>query len=71
MENFLIVLQLVSALLLIIFILMQQRGSGLSGIFGGSNDIYSAKRGAEKFLFKSTIILVVIFLGTGVIALVI
>ncbi|NCF75142.1 MAG: preprotein translocase subunit SecG [Xanthomonadaceae bacterium] len=70
MGNFLIVLQLVSSILLIIVILMQQKGSGLSGMFGGSNDIYRTKRGAEKFLFRSTIVLATIFLGAGVLALV-
>ena len=70
MENFLIILQLVSAVLLIAVILMQQKGSGLSGMFGGSNDIYSTKRGTEKFLFRSTIALAVIFLGAGIAALV-
>jgi preprotein translocase subunit SecG len=40
---------------------MQNRGSGLSGIFGGSNNVYMTKRGMEKTLFTSTIVLSIIF----------
>jgi len=69
MEKFLTILQIVSAVLLVITILMQQRGSGLSGIFGGSGDIYRSKRGIEKILFRSTVILAAVFLGSGVLIL--
>jgi preprotein translocase subunit SecG len=66
MSKFFTILQLVSALLLVVTILMQQRGSGLSGLFGGSGDVYRSKRGAEKMLFITTIVLAVLFLGSGV-----
>lgn len=49
------------AILLIIVILLQNRGVGLSGIFGGSDAVYMTKRGAEKILFIATIILAVLF----------
>ena len=65
MENFLIIAQIISAILLIAVILMQQRGSSLGGLFGGSGDIYRSKRGIEKTLFKATIALSIIFLGSG------
>lgn len=50
-------------ILLIITILLQQKGSGLGSAFGGGNDIYATKRGAEKFIFYSSIVLSVLFLG--------
>ena len=49
-----------------IAILMQRRGSGLSGTFGGSDNVYSTRRGIEKMLYVATIILAVIFLGISV-----
>ena len=49
--------------LLIIAILLQQRGGGLSSTFGGSAMEYSTKRGAEKVIFYATIVLTVLFLG--------
>lgn len=49
------VIQLVLAALLIAAILLQQKGSGLSGVFGGSSNIYSTKRGVDKILHTGTI----------------
>ncbi|HKL16939.1 MAG TPA: preprotein translocase subunit SecG [Patescibacteria group bacterium] len=56
--------QIVVSILLIIGILMQSRGGGLSSMFGGGGggDAYRTKRGAEKFIFRATIVLAVLFL---------
>ncbi|MGI6373837.1 MAG: preprotein translocase subunit SecG [Patescibacteria group bacterium] len=56
------VIQLVVATLLMVAILMQNRGSGLGGVFGGSGGVYLTKRGLEKKLFTATIVLAVIFI---------
>ena len=61
------IIQIVSAVLLIIAILLQNRGGGLGAAFGGEGNVYRAKRGAEKSLFIFTIILSVIFLATALI----
>jgi preprotein translocase subunit SecG len=53
--------QVVLAILLIITILLQQRGSGLGSAFGGSSNVYSTKRGVDKILFNATIVILVIF----------
>lgn len=63
LQSILNALQIVVALLLITTILLQSRGSGLSGVFGGDSAVYRTKRGAEKILFYSTIILSILFLG--------
>jgi preprotein translocase subunit SecG len=55
------IIQIVIAVLLILAILLQNRGVGLSGIFGGTGNIYRTKRGLEKKLFILTIILGVLF----------
>ena len=57
--------QVVLAVLLMASILLQSRGAGLSGIFGGANSIYRTKRGIEKTLFYSTIVLAALFFGTA------
>jgi preprotein translocase subunit SecG len=62
--------QLVVALLLIVAILLQNRGTGLGGVFGGSGSVYLTKRGLEKKLFIATIVLAVLFLGTSLAGLV-
>lgn len=58
------IIQVISAVLLIAAILMQQRGTGLGSAFGGGSEIYRTKRGVEKILFISTIVLSVLFLAS-------
>lgn len=57
------VLQIVLSALLILLIALQQKGAGMSGIFGGSSNVYSTKRGIDKVLHLTTIVLSVIFFG--------
>jgi len=59
------ILQIIISILLIIAILLQQRGSGLSSAFGGDSSIYRTKRGLEKSLHIFTIILAILFLVTA------
>jgi protein translocase SecG subunit len=62
--------QVVSAVLLIVCILLQQRGGGLGGTFGGSSLEYSTRRGVEKWLLYSTIVLIIVFVGVSLTRLV-
>lgn len=72
-ETLLSIAQIVLSLLLIGGILLQQRGAGLGGAFGGGevNQTYATRRGAEKLLFQGTIAVAVLFALTAIIALVI
>ena len=63
--NWIKISQLIIALLLILAILLQNRGTGLGGVFGGSGGVYLTKRGLEKKLFILTIILAVLFFLTS------
>ncbi|MFA4936772.1 MAG: preprotein translocase subunit SecG [Patescibacteria group bacterium] len=63
MEKIIQLSTIIVSILLIISILLQNRGAGLGGIFGGEGNIYRTKRGAEKVIFISTIVLSVIFFG--------
>ena len=60
MKSFLII-QIVIAFLLILAIILQNRGSGTGAIFGGGSQVFRAKRGAEKTLYYITIFLGVTF----------
>ena len=42
-------------------ILLQARGTGLSGTFGGESTAYRSRRGIERTLFRLTILLVIVF----------
>ena len=57
--------QIGSAVLLIVVILLQQRGEGLGGsVMGGSME-YSTRRGVQKGIFWAAIVLSVVFLATS------
>ena len=50
-----------SALLMIVSILLQQRGATLGAGFGSSGELYTTRRGVDKNLFEVTIVFAVIF----------
>lgn len=50
-----------SAVLMVVSILLQQRGASLGAGFGGSSELYTSRRGVDKNLFEATIVLAVIF----------
>lgn len=53
--------QIIVSILLVVVILLQERSSGLSGVFGGNSEFYHTRRGLEKIIFWSTIVLAVAF----------
>lgn len=65
--NYIGIAQIVISILLIAAILMQTRGAALSNVFGGEGGaLYHTRRGFEKVLFISTIVLAIFFVGLGV-----
>ena len=62
---------LVSAILIVALILLQQRGASLGAGFSGSGELNTKRRGLEKSLFVTTIVFVVIFVASIVLLLVI
>lgn len=50
-----------SGILMMLCILLQQRGASLGAGFGSSGELYTTRRGLDKNLFEATIILAVIF----------
>lgn len=59
-----------SALLMIIAILLQQRGASLGAGFGGSSELYTTRRGLDKNLFEVTIFLAITFVLSILVGLV-
>jgi len=54
MKSLLPLLQVVVGVLLIIFILVQQRGTALGSAFGGEGGFYGTLRGVQKKIFWLT-----------------
>ena len=59
--TFLQITTVVSAILMIVSILLQQRGASLGAGFGGSSELYTTRRGLDKNLFDVTIFFAVTF----------
>ncbi|MBT4722802.1 preprotein translocase subunit SecG [Candidatus Falkowbacteria bacterium] len=64
MSQTITIIQIVIAILLVILVLLQNKGGGLSGVFGGSETSgnFRTKRGLEKKLHILTIIFSILFL---------
>ncbi len=63
--------RIIISALLIASIILQARGSGAGMAFGGGGETYRSKRGVEKFLFYTTIVLAVLFAASSILALVV
>ena len=53
--------QIIVSIALVAAILLQARGTGLSGTFGGDSAVYRSRRGIERRLWQFTIVLLVLF----------
>lgn len=71
MEKTLSVIQIALSVLLMISILLQNRGAGLSAAFGGDMSGFYTKRGLEKFLFFATIVLGGLFIINAIATLIV
>ncbi len=71
MKRILFFLQIIIPSLLILFILLQQRGTALGAAFGGEGGFYIKRRGLEKKIFWGTVILATLFLAVSLIRIII
>jgi preprotein translocase subunit SecG len=62
MTSFLIISQIIVSILLVIFILLQSRGTALGSSFGQGGEFHGTKRGFQKTIFQATIVLGVLFI---------
>jgi preprotein translocase subunit SecG len=71
MANLIPIAQIVVAVLLMLLILLQQRGAGLGSAFGQSGGFYATQRGLQKKIYWATIVLAVAFVALAVANLII
>ena len=69
-ESILQITTIESAVLMMLAILLQQRGASLGAGFGGSSELYTTRRGFDKNLFEVTVVLAVVFVLSILIGLV-
>jgi len=65
MENFILLINIISAILLIIVILLQKSEGGALGL-GASQESFVSSRSASNFLSKTTGIIATIFIITSI-----
>lgn len=70
MNTFWSISQIILGLILIGLVLLQAKGSGLGSTFGGDLGFYRTKRGFEKLLFNTTILVTTLFLVTSILELI-
>ena len=61
-DGILQIVTLVSAILMILAILLQQRGASLGAGFGSTGELYTTRRGIDKNLYEVTIVFATIFI---------
>ncbi len=66
-------IQVVFALIIVLCVLLQQTGASLGGALGGDNfsATYHTRRGMEKYLFYTTIVVGILFAASSFMALII
>ncbi len=62
LDTILQIIMIGSGILMVLAILLQQRGATLGAGFGSSGELYTARRGVDKNLFEVTIVFAVIFI---------
>lgn len=63
--NFSLILQIItviSGILIIASVLLQARGASLGAGFGSSGELFTTRRGIDKNLFDTTVVLAIIFI---------
>ena len=65
MENFVLILNIILAILLIIVVLLQKSEGGALGL-GASQDSYISSRSAGSFLTKTTAVIAALFIITSI-----
>jgi preprotein translocase subunit SecG len=63
LSSALYIVEIIISIVLMIIILLQAKGSGFSGVFGGeTSQIYRTRRGLERRLFQFTIFMSATFI---------
>lgn len=70
MGNIFNYITLVSVVVMTILILLQTRGASLGAGFGGSGELFTARRGVDKTIYQVTIIVAIIFVGSLVLGII-
>lgn len=61
MKPFLLIVNMVLAVVIVALILLQGKGAGLGSAWGGGGELFQTRRGIEKVTLRLTVLFIVIF----------
>ena len=64
------IIEIIAAAILIVLVLLQMQGSGLSSSFGGTGGFYRSKRSIERLLMYATVVDAIVFAVISIILLI-
>ena len=64
------IITVVAACLMVLMILLQSRGATLGAGFGSSGELFTTRRGLEKNLYDTTIVIATVFVLSLVVGLI-
>ncbi len=70
-KNILLIANIIVTIVIVVFILMQGRGAGLGGAWGGGGETFQTRRGVEVLVLRATIAAIAIFFVISVVLLLI
>lgn len=65
MQSYILISHVAFGILFVLFVLIQDKGTGLSATFGGTGTFYASQRGAAKVVHYLTMIFAVIFFASA------
>jgi preprotein translocase subunit SecG len=69
--NIINLLQIIVSVLLVIVVVIQNRGTDAGVAFGAGTTSYRSKKGIEKLLFYSTVVLAAVFAALSILSVLI
>lgn len=69
MNSGILVIQIILAVIITSFILLQAQGSGLGTSWSGGGETYHTRRGVERVIFIMTIVAIVLFAAISIAAI--
>ncbi len=71
MSTFVLIAQIIIAILLVALVVLQTQASGAGSMFGNDSSVYRTRRGVEKTLYQATIAVSAVFFIVSIVAVLI
>ncbi len=68
MVTFVLIAQIILAILLVVLVVLQTQSSGAGSMFGSDTSVYRTRRGLEKTLYQATIGVSIVFIVISILS---